>query len=235
MFVTDRRRLMGAAGLMAALQAMPALGKSSPTSASTGIVPLLDLLPPPPADGSAQTKVELDEIVALMRTVDGARKELAIADNEETVAAFLAGMGLKAGKDETPLAEALFQRLAGTVFEIIGPAKSGFGRPRPPLLDGRITPLIRLPASGAYPSGHTANGTAMGIVLAKMLPEKRAALFARVKDYALSRMIAGVHYRSDLEAGFTAGTLAAYAEMQSAEFQGEFGAGKAELRRALGM
>ena len=41
----------------------------------------------------------------------------------------------------------------------------------------------------------------MGTVLARMLPEKRDELYARIADYGRSRMIARVHYRSDIDAG----------------------------------
>ena len=55
--------------------------------------------------------------------------------------------------------------------------------------------------SPSYPSGHTTYGTLMGTILARMLPEKRDELYARITDYGHSRMIAGVHYRSDIDAG----------------------------------
>ena len=115
------------------------------------------------------------------------------------------------------------------------PAKKGFGRPRPPVVNEQIKPLIKLSKSGAYPSGHTTNGTAIAIVLAKMLPEKKDEMMARAKDYAWSRIIVGVHYRSDLDAGYASGALMAQALMQNADFQKEFEPAKAELRKALGM
>lgn len=48
-------------------------------------------------------------------------------------------------------------------------------------------------------------------------------------------MIVGVHYRSDLDAGYASGALMAQALMQNADFQKEFEPAKAELCKALGM
>lgn len=235
MLAMNRRTLIAAATIAAALWAVPAFAEDTHPYFKGDAVPLIDLLPPPPAPDSAQTKAELDEVIALMKSATDERKKLAIADDEENVVAFLGGMGVKLTKEQIPLTYALIQRVVDTEDEITSPAKKGFGRKRPPLVNDQIKPLIELSKSGAYPSGHGTNGTATGIVLAKILPEKKAELFARIKDYAWSRMIVGVHYHSDLDAGYTAGTLLAAAVMQNTEFQKEFEPAKAELRKALGM
>ena len=118
---------------------------------------------------------------------------------------------------------------------VTSPAKKFFARPRPPLDDDGVKPLIKLSKSNAYPSGHTSNGTAIAIVLSAMVPEKRAELMARAEDYSLSRLIVGVHYRSDLAAGYASGALIAKELEQNADFQKEFAPARAELRAALGL
>lgn len=75
----------------------------------------------------------------------------------------------------------------------------------------------------------------MGVVLAAMVPEQRAAIFARTAEFAESRLICGVHYRSDIEAGRIAGTVLAALAMTDPSFTGAFAAAKAELRAALGL
>ena len=57
----------------------------------------------------------------------------------------------------------------------------------------------------------------MGMVLARMLPEKRDELYARIADYGHSRMIAGVHYRSDIDAGKVLGSAIAADEFAADE------------------
>jgi acid phosphatase (class A) len=90
-------------------------------------------------------------------------------------------------------------------------------------------------AHSSYPSGHTTYGTLCAILLADMVPEKRAELFARGRDFGHSRLVVGAHYPSDVEAGRITGTVAATLLMQNAKFQHDFALARASLRRAMGL
>ena len=70
------------------------------------------------------------------------------------------------------------------------------------------------------------------ILLAQIVPEKRDALFARGREYGENRVIDGVHYPSDIEAGRIDGTLVAAALMANPEFQKAFAEAKVEVRAA---
>ena len=63
------------------------------------------------------------------------------------------------------------------------------------------------------------------ILLAQMVPEKRSALFERAASNAQSRVIAGVHYPSDLEGGKLAATALAARLLANPQLQ-------ADLQRA---
>src|SRR5690606_21479592 len=88
--------------------------------------------------------------------------------------------------------------------------------------------------SYSYPSGHAAVGAMMAIVLADMVPERRAELFARGWEYGEARVISGVHFPSDVEAGRILGTILVGLMQADARFQAEFRAARAEVRDALG-
>lgn len=76
----------------------------------------------------------------------------------------------------------------------------------------------------------------MGTVLARMLPEKRDELYARIADYGHSRMIAGVHYRSDIDAGKVLGSALAADEFAADEdFKNKLPGATACVRKALGL
>jgi acid phosphatase (class A) len=90
-------------------------------------------------------------------------------------------------------------------------------------------------AHSSYPSGHTTFGTLCAIMLADMVPEKRAELFARSRDFGHSRLVVGAHYPSDVEAGRITGTVAATLLMQNAKFQHDFALARATLRQAMGL
>jgi acid phosphatase (class A) len=58
---------------------------------------------------------------------------------------------------------------------------------------------------------------------------------ARAREFGENRVVAGMHYPSDIEAGRIAGSVISQALMQRDDFKSEFAAAKAELRSALGL
>lgn len=216
-----------------------ALGVAS-AGAQTFLTPaqvnLLRLLPGPPGAASVQTKDEMTEIELLERTRSPQRAALATADAEETVFAMfgaLLGPGFKA--EAMPVAAKFFDRLGDTEEDLVTPAKSGFGRLRPYLANPGLHPVAPMSKSGAYPSGHATRGAIMGIVLADMVPERRAEIFARMDEYTESRVVAGVHYRSDIVAGRSAGIAIDAVLFNDAGFVAAYGPARADVRKALGL
>jgi acid phosphatase (class A) len=96
-------------------------------------------------------------------------------------------------------------------------------------------PAEPLPAySYSYPSGHSTFGAMTAILLADMIPEKRAELFARGWQFGESRVVGGVHFPTDVDAGRIEATAMVALMMQNAAFRTDLAAARAELRRNLG-
>ncbi|AYG58613.1 acid phosphatase [Rhizobium jaguaris] len=197
---------------------------------------LLDLLPPPPANDSAQMKAELGEILTIQVTRTPEMAARAVADAEENVWRFSDVIDSpKFTKENLPKFSAFFDRVVETEGAVVDPAKDVWKRPRPHLYSDLVKPIVPLSKSGSYPSGHTTVGTLMGIVLANMVPEKRAAIMARAWEYGHNRVVGGIHYASDIEAGRIAGTVIAQTIMTHDDYTSEYEGAKAELRAALGL
>jgi acid phosphatase (class A) len=86
----------------------------------------------------------------------------------------------------------------------------------------------------SYPSGHAFVGAMMAILLAEMVPEQRTALFAFGWEYGDARVISGVHFPSDVEAGRILGTMLVEMMQQNARFRADLSVARRELRQALG-
>jgi acid phosphatase (class A) len=198
-------------------------------------IDLATLLPTPPAPDSAMTKAEIAEIHRAQANSTADEKAQAAADSKEDVFLFanILGSNFTAGK--LPIATEFFASVGETEGEFVNPAKKIFGRPRPPLADASITPCEKLKASAAYPSGHATFAYLQAVVLAQMIPEKRDAIFARAAEFAHNRIVCGVHYASDVEAGkisaFTIGAML----LRDPAFQAKFMPARAEVRVALGL
>lgn len=112
---------------------------------------------------------------------------------------------------------------------------------RPPLAPAQhddelpcTPPIPDSPYYPSYPSGHAAVGAMTAILLGEMVPERRNALFARGWEYGDARVISGVHFPSDVEAGRILGTLLVGEMQQDPEFRADLAAARSELRSVLG-
>jgi acid phosphatase (class A) len=198
---------------------------------------LYRLLPPPPEAGSAQERAELDELLHLQATRTAAEVRRAQQDATVSIFRFADALGspAKFNPRDLPLTSELFTRIGRDEGLFMNPAKDIFGRPRPFVTDPHLAPVVPKPPSASYPSGHSTWAAACAIVLADMVPERRAQIFARADEYAHNREIGGVHYPSDVFAGHLAGTALAEALFDQPRFVADELAAAAELRAALGL
>jgi len=197
---------------------------------------IIPFLPTPIANGSADDRAQQTLVIAAQKAATPERIALANSDAEETVyAMFSTVLGADFKPANLPLFTSMFERMGETEDAVVDPVKAYFGRTRPFLNNPDIKPLVKPSKSGSYPSGHTSRSTMMAIVLSSMLPEKRAALFVRANEYAESRVIGGMHYPNDLDAGRRAGSAMAATLLASPTFNTDFEAARAEVRKVLGL
>lgn len=230
------RKIIILAAVLAVAGLSPAFAEDAKPFTDAKVVDLTILLPPPPTADSAQTKAEIAAVLTLQ--VERSPEELkhAQADDEETVWRFGGELfGPNFDKARLPKFTAFFDRIIETEAAVVDPAKKALGRRRPHLVSDLVRPAVEPSKSGSYPSGHTTLGMLEGIVLANMVPEKRAEIMARAWDYGHSRLVVGIHYPSDIETGRISGSVIAQTIMRQDDFKAEFGPAKAELRAALGL
>jgi acid phosphatase (class A) len=191
-------------------------------------------LPAPPAANSAQ---ELAERAIVRGPWTAERRQQALEDNViDPFAAFDSVLGANFTQANFPATFAVLDR-AGRAAGFAGdPVKFVHRRPRPFLSDSAITPCIpndeRLRASFSYPSGHAALGFAWALVLAELVPSRADALIERGRDFSWSRVVCGLHYPSDVEAGRTVAAGAVARLHADADFRQMMDAARAELARA---
>lgn len=193
------------------------------------------ILPPPPAAGSPRARAELDELLRIQARRTPNEAELARRDAVRSIFRFADALGDATGFEagRLPLTVALFRDIEVDESTVLGSAKREFSRPRPFSVEPRLAPIIPRPVSASYPSGHSTWAYTTALVLADMLPERRAQLLARADQYARNRTVAGVHYPSDVEAGRLAGTALAAMLFTCPAFERQEAAARKELRAAL--
>lgn len=76
---------------------------------------------------------------------------------------------------------------------------------RPFQLDPDVKPLCQTPAHPSYPAAHGCASGAECAVLACLFPADASALNSQGDEAAMSRVLAGIHFRSDIDAGLALG------------------------------
>lgn len=99
---------------------------------------------------------------------------------------------------------------AGAVAILMGSVatktlKGVFDRARPPLVDPQIDPLVGLPGSPSFPSGHAVTAFAAASAVGVLAPRLRWPLLALAALVAFSRVYLGVHFWLDVVAGAALG------------------------------
>ncbi|MEO8016493.1 MAG: phosphatase PAP2 family protein [Pseudomonadota bacterium] len=189
---------------------------------------------PTPAD-SAATRRELDELLDLQMTRTAAAVAAARADRKTNVQRFYGALGFAAGADpDLPLLLALSRRVENDFRPYVRAAKDRFRRLRPYEIEPRLEPCIDdVRGDLSYPSGHATYGYVMAYLLGELVPERSTELLARADEFARQRMVCGVHFRSDIEAGRTGAHWLAFAIDSDPGYRLDANAAMAELRAAL--
>jgi len=167
----------------------------------------------PSADDSDVTESELQDL-RVKRDHEG-RQERA----EEIIAEIYDYVGLYENRcyfdaHSHPVTSDLVWTMDLIGWTLVQYYKELFGRKRPSQLDPSIRPMIRVPTFSAYPSGHSTQPHLINCALKEVLRDRidipspslpaitlRHDLDSITRRIAENREWAGVHYKSDTEAG----------------------------------
>jgi acid phosphatase (class A) len=190
-----------------------------------------------PAPPEANGALELAERAVVRGPWTAARRQQALEDNAiDPFAAFDSVLGDNFTGANFPATATLLTRVGRAAGYAGDPAKFVYRRLRPFVSDSAITTCIpddeRLRASFSYPSGHAALGFAWALVLAELVPSRTDAIIERGRDFTWSRVVCGVHYPSDVDAGRTVAAAAVARLHADPDFQRELEAARGELAAA---
>jgi hypothetical protein len=167
--------------------------------------------PGPPSTRSEQMAREVEEV---RRTVDGlTREQLAIAHRWNDGAGTYTPPGHWNDIAAEHVRDARMSEVrAARAFALLNMAmhdaavgcwavKYRWFNPRPSQMDPRIRSVVGLPNFPSYPSGHSTFSSAAAEVLSYLFPDAAADFGAMRDEAGISRLYAGIHYRSDIEGG----------------------------------
>jgi acid phosphatase (class A) len=162
--------------------------------------------PAKPALGSAVDQADLLITLSVQASRNEDQKNEALRDRKYSI------------KLVTDVIDADFEAKYPDVFKVLANADidSYFVNTMIKKANARLRPFVQHPTlvlplfdvgDFSYPSGHASGTELQARILAKLFPRQEEALLKRVRQIADSRVVAGVHYASDTEAGLALGDL----------------------------
>jgi acid phosphatase (class A) len=195
------------------------------------------LLGPPPTPQSLAGQADQARFEETRALQGAPRWSLAAQDsdlNQGILHRYSCAVGARIG-DGTPALKSLLFKLQYDVRDTGNPPKDHYLRPRP--LIGNDKPICVkredwMATNTSYPSGHSMIGWSWALVLSELAPDRAETLMENAKAFGESRVICGVHYESDVEAGRILSSAMVAREHAEAAFRADLAKAKAELARA---
>ncbi len=169
----------------------------------------INWLPAPPEPNSTQFAYDLSQYMwGKGERLNEERAQQAIdngvVDMEDMVIQFSKPFGMEISKEKTPCIFNVLNRGMLTVRLCAKKPKTEIARLRPyvrykePTLLPADEELLR--ENGSYPSGHSIRGWVTALLLCEINPDAQDALLALGYQWGQSRVIAGFHWQSDVDA-----------------------------------
>ena len=169
----------------------------------------LNFYPAPPETTSVQFMYDISQYMwgKAMRA-DSARAALAVAQAVETIEdmakMFSEPFGMEISAKKTPAIMNMLERGIRTLKQVGSLPKRHYMRRRPydRFNESTLVPAEeeRLRTNGSYPSGHTVRAWSMALLLVEVNPAAQDALLKYAYEWGQSRVIAGFHWQSDVDA-----------------------------------
>ena len=200
---------------------------------------LVKCLPAPPAKGSPAFQLDVQRYKwGKQQRKDPARAGMACRDAVWTYEALLDELddhfGMAVSEENTPAIWNVLERSLRTVDQIRVAPKAWFKRIRPfeyfkeKTLTGEDEELR---GEGSYPSGHTIRSWLAAMLLSEVNPAVADYVYSRAWEYGNSRVIAGAHWQSDVDASRVAASIGFASLQASPEFQEDMAAAREEFSR----
>jgi acid phosphatase (class A) len=197
----------------------------------------LALLPAPPAPGSAAFARDEAARADAERLRGTPRWERAASDADlhfpHAAETFSCAADIPISRERTPRLYALLGRAFIDVGLSTYRAKNHYRRTRPFVMHNAPTCTpgdeAMLRTDGSYPSGHSAAGWGWALILTEIAPERANEILQRGRDFGQSRIVCGVHWQSDVDAGRVIASATIARLHADPAFQADLAAARAEI------
>ncbi|KQU34309.1 acid phosphatase [Methylobacterium sp. Leaf94] len=201
------------------------------------------ILGAPPRGQSAAESADKAAFVATRALKGTPRWTLATTDVADGASAilddFACVIGQRIEQSRAPALMTLLERARLDIAQATRGPKLHYRRLRPFVGNDAEICVMRTSDLGnafSFPSSHATQAWTYAAIMAALMPEKATQFFVRARSYGESRVVCGLHWASDIEAGRTAASAVFAALQGDAGFRADLEKARVELGklRAVG-
>ena len=198
------------------------------------------ILPPPPRGQSAAETADKAAFTATRSLKGSPRWELATTDVADGASAilddFACVIGQRIDQARAPALMTLLERSRLDIAHAVRGPKEHYRRIRPFVGNDAEICVVRSAEIGnafSFPSSHATQAWTYAAIMAAILPAKATNFFQRARSYSESRVVCGLHWMSDVQAGATAGGVVFGALQGDAGFRADLERARAEVTKLV--
>ena len=189
-----------------------------------------NLLSPALTANSKEWQDEVILVLKVQKNIDFEALDEALTEKHLQPETIVQGIEPKMSRKAYPKLYYLLDRVGDTSRGITDNIKNHWNQTRPYLADSRIQMLITPSKGGSYPSGHATGSYIYAHVMSILIPEKRQEFQKLAEKIGQHRILIGMHYPRDVEAGRQLSFLIVGAMTQNPDFQKDLQKAAAEIR-----
>jgi acid phosphatase (class A) len=216
--------------LAAAFSLIIALGAAEPRFLATEPEAFIALIPPPPTDDSPAGLADIETLLQVQKDRTPGQAARAGRIHEHTAMSIGAEVfGPEFTAENLPRTSAILERADDERDAVIEAVKDHWKRPRPYIRNPAVKPCVKLPLDTSYPSWHSTSGAVWTALLSEAMPEYKAAFHEEMRETMWCRVLAGVHYPTDTQAGRMLGGIIAVEMLKNQSTQDAVKVMRAEI------
>ncbi|WP_161554856.1 phosphatase PAP2 family protein [Ereboglobus luteus] len=191
---------------------------------------IIAMVPPPPANDSPAGMADLETVLQVQKD----RTPAQVARAKRVCAHDSLSMGTQVfgpafNEKNLPRTIAILTKATNERRPVVRASKRQWDRVRPYDRGLGVDPCVERQDNTSYPSGHSSASALWAVFLGKAMPEYEILFMNDVRETMWCRVIGGVHYPSDTQAGKFIGTIIANEMLRNKQTQDAIKEMRAEL------
>ncbi|MCJ2084351.1 acid phosphatase [Methylobacterium sp. J-090] len=218
----------------------PAKVARQPYLSDTAAPDLVAILPAPPRGQSAAETADKAAFTATRSLKGSPRWDLATTDVADGASAilddFACVIGQRIDQARAPALMTLLERSRLDIARATRAPKEHYRRIRPFVGNDAEICVVRsaeIANAFSFPSSHATQGWTYASIMAALIPEKATQFFLRARSYGESRVVCGLHWMSDIQAGRTTGSVVFAALQGDAGFRTDLERARTEVAKLV--